>query len=169
MKKLYLAEKKQNMLRCKYLFLFIVFAFTCIKINAQVKYFKLPARVADSDYIVKTIIFKINSNYSAFCKENNVDMPKLNSALNSIGANKVIKKCIFDIILRMKTIIVNIPEKEETFFLSLLKKFHFKSRVLSDEELEDKELAKVINEAMKSEDVSEQEIFDIFRRHGIKV
>ena len=80
------------MLRCKYLFLFIVFAFTCIKINAQVKYFKLPARVADSDYIVKTIIFKINSNYSAFCKENNVDMPKLNSALNSIGANKVIKK-----------------------------------------------------------------------------
>ena len=69
----------------------------------------------------------------------------------------------------MKTIIVNIPEKEETFFLSLLKKFHFKSRVLSDEELEDKELAKVINEAMKSEDVSEQEIFDIFRRHGIKV
>lgn len=69
----------------------------------------------------------------------------------------------------MKTIIVNIPEKEESFFLSVLKKFHFKSRVLTNEELEDEELSRCIELGMKSEDVSEESIFKIFRKHGIKV
>jgi hypothetical protein len=69
----------------------------------------------------------------------------------------------------VKTVIVNIPEKEETFFLSLLKKFHFRSRVLTDEELEDEELARLIDKGMKSKDVSEKEIFEIFRKHGIKI
>jgi len=68
----------------------------------------------------------------------------------------------------MKTVIVNIPEKEESFFLSLLKKFHFKSRVVSDEELEDEELARWINEGLKSEDVPIEKVFQLLEKHGAK-
>jgi hypothetical protein len=71
--------------------------------------------------------------------------------------------------LVMKTIIVSVPEKEENFFIALLKKFNFKSKVLTDEDLEDKALAKWIDEGMKSEDVPEEEILEVFRKHGIKV
>jgi len=60
----------------------------------------------------------------------------------------------------MKTVIVNIPEKEENFFLSLLKKFHFKSRVLTDEDLEDEKLARLIDKGMKSEDVRWRRFLD---------
>ena len=67
----------------------------------------------------------------------------------------------------MKTIMVTIPEKEESFFLSLLKKFHFKSRVL-DEELEDDALAKWIDEGMKSEDVPLEKVFQLLEKHGAK-
>jgi hypothetical protein len=35
----------------------------------------------------------------------------------------------------MKTIIVNVPEKDETFFMTLLKKFRFETRELTDEEM----------------------------------
>ena len=69
----------------------------------------------------------------------------------------------------MKTVIVNVPDRDEELFLSLVKKFHFKTKVLSKEDLEDETLAKWINEGMKSEDVSEKEIFKIFRKQGIKV
>ncbi|HLG34291.1 MAG TPA: hypothetical protein VI757_05370 [Bacteroidia bacterium] len=69
----------------------------------------------------------------------------------------------------MKTIIVNVPEKDENFFMTLLKKFRFTTRVLTDEDLEDKALAKWIDEGMKSEDVPEEEIFEVFRKHGIKI
>jgi len=67
----------------------------------------------------------------------------------------------------MKTIMVTIPEKEESFFLSLLKKFHFKSRVL-DEELEDEALAKWIDEGMKSEEVPLEKVFQLLEKHGVK-
>jgi len=40
----------------------------------------------------------------------------------------------------MKTIIVNIPEEKERFFLSILKEFRYKSRVLTDENKEDSAL-----------------------------
>ena len=56
----------------------------------------------------------------------------------------------------MKTIIVNIPEKEESFFLSLLKKFHFKSHVLSDKSEEERKIAQWIDDGMNSEEVSEE-------------
>jgi len=46
----------------------------------------------------------------------------------------------------MKTVIVNIPEKKEDFFLSLLKEFHFKSKVLSEEDKEDSALLALMNE-----------------------
>ena len=69
----------------------------------------------------------------------------------------------------MKTIIVNVPEKDETFFMTLLKKFRFQTRVLTDEDLEDEALAKWIDEGMKSEDIPEEQIFEVFKKHGIKV
>ena len=69
----------------------------------------------------------------------------------------------------MRTIIVNVPEKDESFFMLLLKKFRFQNRVLTNEDLEDKALAKWIDKGMKSEDVPEEEIFEMFRKHGIKI
>lgn len=38
----------------------------------------------------------------------------------------------------MKTIIVNVPDKDESVVAELFKKLHLKSKVLTDEELEDK-------------------------------
>ena len=37
----------------------------------------------------------------------------------------------------MKTVLVNIPDKESEFFNQLIKKFGFASRTISDEEKED--------------------------------
>jgi subtilisin family serine protease len=79
------------MIRNKY-FLFIIFFAICFSANAQIKYFKMPAHVADSDYIPQTIIFKIKPELSSFCKGNEIDMPKLNNAFTAIGANKIFKK-----------------------------------------------------------------------------
>ncbi len=68
----------------------------------------------------------------------------------------------------MKTIIVNLPEKEESFFLSMLKKIRFKSQVLTEEELEDEELAKWIDKGMKSKDVPIEKVFQLLEKHGAK-
>ena len=68
----------------------------------------------------------------------------------------------------MKTVIVNIPEKEETFFLSMLKKFRYKAQVLTEEELEDEALAKWIERGMKSEDVPVEKVFSLLAKHGAK-
>ena len=69
----------------------------------------------------------------------------------------------------MKTVIVNIPEKKEDFFLSLLKEFHFKSKVLTEEDKEDMAIGKWINEGLKSEDVPEEVVFNTLRKHGVKI
>ena len=53
----------------------------------------------------------------------------------------------------MKTVIVNIPEKEESFFLSVLQKFRFKSRVLSAEEKEDRALLSLMYERENEETI----------------
>ncbi|MBI3501347.1 MAG: hypothetical protein HY063_06085 [Bacteroidetes bacterium] len=67
----------------------------------------------------------------------------------------------------MKTIIVNVPDKEENFFLTLLKKVHLKPHVL---EKEDEDLiAKWIDEGMESGEVSEEEIFETLRKNGAKI
>lgn len=68
----------------------------------------------------------------------------------------------------MKTVIVNIPEKEETFFLSMLKKFRYKAQVLTEEELEDEALAKWIEKGMKSEDVPLEKVFGLLAKHRAK-
>ena len=51
----------------------------------------------------------------------------------------------------MKTVIVNIPEDNEKFFLSLLKEFRFKAHVVSDVEKEDAALLKLMYERKNEE------------------
>ena len=53
----------------------------------------------------------------------------------------------------MKTVIVNIPEKEESFFLNVLQKFRFKSKVLTEEEKEDRALLSLMYERENEESV----------------
>lgn len=69
----------------------------------------------------------------------------------------------------MKTIIVNVPDKDETLFSSLVKKLGFKSRTVKEKEQEEIALAKWITEGMKSEDVTESTIFSTMRKHGVKI
>lgn len=68
----------------------------------------------------------------------------------------------------MKTVIVNVPEKEELFFLSVLQKFRFKSKVLTEEQREEIALARWIEEGMHSEDVPLEKIYKHFKKHGVK-
>ena len=67
----------------------------------------------------------------------------------------------------MTTIIVNIPDKKENLFKEFLKKNHFKMRLLKTKEDEDI-MAKWIDEGMKSEEVSEEVIFETLRKNGVK-
>ena len=69
----------------------------------------------------------------------------------------------------MKTVIIDVPENDLDLFNSLLKKFKFKSRTLSDEEKEEMATAKWINEGMKSEEVSEETVFATLKKHGVKI
>ena len=68
----------------------------------------------------------------------------------------------------MTTVVVNIPDKKENLFLKLFKKHHLKTRVLSDEDLEDDEImAKWINEGLKSEDIPVEKLYEFLRKHGV--
>ena len=66
----------------------------------------------------------------------------------------------------MKTIIVNIPEKKENYFLSIFKKHHLKTHVLEREEDEDL-IAKWIDEGMESEEIPKEKIYEYLRKHGV--
>ena len=70
----------------------------------------------------------------------------------------------------MTTMIVNVPEKEKSFFLTILKKFHFKSKILSEDDKEDIWFAKMIDEAEREGgEISEKEIFQLLKRNGAKI
>ncbi len=69
----------------------------------------------------------------------------------------------------MKTIIVKVPDKDETLFSALLAKLGFKSHVVSEDEKEEIALAKWIDEGMKTEEVSEQTVYSTFRKHGVEI
>jgi hypothetical protein len=69
----------------------------------------------------------------------------------------------------MKTVIVNVPDKDETLFGALVKKPGFKARTLSEEEKEDMATAKWIDKGMESEDATEEIVYATFRKHGVKV
>ena len=49
----------------------------------------------------------------------------------------------------MKQILLNIPEKEYSFFVELLKKFNFKARTLSEINISEKEM-KLVDERRKT-------------------
>jgi len=68
----------------------------------------------------------------------------------------------------MKTIIVNVPDKKEELFLSLMRELKLKTFDMSSEELEDKILARWIEEGMKTDDVPLEKVFEHFRKHVIK-
>ena len=61
----------------------------------------------------------------------------------------------------MKTFIVNIPEKQEDFFLSLLKERRLKSRVLTEEEKEDFGLLSMMMERADEKTVPVKTTHDI--------
>ena len=70
----------------------------------------------------------------------------------------------------MTTMLVSIPEKEKSFFMSLIKKLHIKSKVLSEEEKEDAWFSKMIDEAEEEGgEVSEEEILKTLKRNGAKI
>lgn len=69
----------------------------------------------------------------------------------------------------MTTMIVNVPDREKGFFNSLLKKFGFKSRVVSENEKEEIAMAKWIDEGMKTEEVPEETVYRTLRKHGVKI
>ena len=67
----------------------------------------------------------------------------------------------------MKTMIINIPDKEENFFITLMKKIKFKNRILTDEEAEEMQMAKWIDEGMESEDIPIEKVYNYMRKHGV--
>ncbi len=69
----------------------------------------------------------------------------------------------------MKTIIINVPDKDENLFNALIKKFGFKSRLINEEEKEEIALAKWIDEGMKTEEVSEQTVYSTLKKNGVKI
>ena len=69
----------------------------------------------------------------------------------------------------MKTVIINLPDKHTSLFLSLFKKFKFSTHILSKKEKEEMAMAEWIDEGMKSEEVSEKAIFDTLKKHGVKI
>ncbi len=58
-------------------------------------------------------------------------------------------------------------QKKQDFFLSLLQEFGYKSKVLSEDDKEDMAIGKWINEGMKTEDDSEEVVFDTLRKHEV--
>ncbi len=69
----------------------------------------------------------------------------------------------------MKTIIINIPDKDESLFTALVKKMGFKSRIINDDEKEEIALAQWINKGMETEDVSEEEVLSTLKKNGAKI
>ena len=70
----------------------------------------------------------------------------------------------------MKTLIVDIPDKDEQWFSVLFNKFRVKNRILSNEEKENLWLAKMIDEAEEEGgEVREEEVMKIFKRNGVKI
>jgi len=70
----------------------------------------------------------------------------------------------------MTTMLVNIPEKERSFFMALIKKLHIKSKVLSEEDKEDIWFLKMIDEAEdEGGEVSEEAIMKTLKRNGAKI
>lgn len=67
----------------------------------------------------------------------------------------------------MKTVILNLPEKNEKWFETLFNQFHIKHKVLTKENKEDLMLAKLIDEAMEEEgEVDKEKVFQFVKKHA---
>src|SRR6185436_4046866 len=53
--------------------------------------FRMPAGLTATDYLPKTIVFKVKPEYRTACKTTSVEIEKLNSVFNRIGASAVAK------------------------------------------------------------------------------
>ena len=69
----------------------------------------------------------------------------------------------------MKTLIVNVPDKDESLFSSLLKKMKFKSRTLTEEEKEEMAMAKWIEDGANEKEISQEKVYSTLRKHGVKI
>ena len=67
----------------------------------------------------------------------------------------------------MKTVILNIPDKNEKWYRSLFHQLHLKHKILSEGDKEDLMLAKLIDEAMDEEgEVEKEKVLQFVRKHG---
>lgn len=55
-------------------------------------HFTLPKGATENDFIKKTIIIKVKHGYAALCKNNQIDLPPLNSVFDQLGIVKLYKK-----------------------------------------------------------------------------
>lgn len=69
----------------------------------------------------------------------------------------------------MKTLVINVPDKDEEFFTTLLKRFGFRSHIISEHEKEDLALAKWIGEGLETDEVSEETVLATLKKNGVKV
>lgn len=67
----------------------------------------------------------------------------------------------------MRTIILTVPEKRESWFRTLFHQFHIKHKVLNDEAKEELILAKLIDEAIAEEgEVPKERIRQFVKKYG---
>ena len=69
----------------------------------------------------------------------------------------------------MKTILVNVPDKDSTLISALLKKLGLTSRFISEREREEYAMSKWIEEGMKSDEVDESVIRATLKKNGVKI
>ncbi len=68
----------------------------------------------------------------------------------------------------MTTIIVNIPDKKADELMNYFKRYRLRTRIVKAKE-DEKLVAKWIDEGMKSGEVSEEEIFEVLKKNGVKI
>ena len=67
----------------------------------------------------------------------------------------------------MKTVILNLPNGNEKWYLTLFDQLHLKHKVLSEQAKEDILLAKLIDEAMSEEgEVEKDKVLQFVKKHG---
>ncbi|CAN5228160.1 hypothetical protein BH09BAC5_BH09BAC5_01440 [soil metagenome] len=70
----------------------------------------------------------------------------------------------------MKTVILNIPEKNAKWLTILFDQLHLKHKVLSQTAKEDLMLAKLIDQAMSDKgEIEKEKVFQFVKKHGAKV
>lgn len=68
----------------------------------------------------------------------------------------------------MKTVILNIPEKSEKWFLTLFNQFKIKHKILTAQAKEDLLLAKLIDEAMEEKgEIEKEKVLQFVKKHAV--